>query len=238
MSPYWSHAAAAVGASFIASLVEFVEALTIVLAVGSVSGWRPVLIGGGAAVALLAALVLVFGRALLHVPLYDVQLVIGGLLVLFGFRWLYKAVRRSAGRIPLHDETQAFARQRAALAGVAHLDKVAVVTAFKGVALEGLEVVFIVLAAGSVSGLLLPASAGAVAAFLVVLVLGAILRTPLSRVPENTLKFAVGVVLMAFGTFWLGEGAGLRWTIGDLALLALVVCYWAMARVAVWLLRR
>jgi Ca2+/H+ antiporter, TMEM165/GDT1 family len=238
MSAHWSHTAAVVGATFAASLVEFVEALTIVLAVGSVSGWRPVLIGGGAALAVLAALVLTFGRALLHVPLYDVQLVIGGLLVLFGFRWLRKAVLRSAGRIPLHDETEAFARQRAALTGVARLDKVAVLTAFKGVALEGLEVVFIVLAAGSVSGRLRPAGAGAAAAFLVVLGLGAVLRTPLARVPENTLKFAVGVVLMAFGTFWLGEGAGLQWTLGDLALFALVVVYWAMARVAVWLLRR
>jgi Ca2+/H+ antiporter, TMEM165/GDT1 family len=230
--PTWSHAVAAVGASFTASLVEFVEALTIALAVGSVSGWRPVWIGAGAATLGLAALVALFGRALLAVPLATLQIVIGLLLVIFGLRWLRKAVLRSAGRIPLHDETVAFEQERQAAQHA-----VAVLTVFKGVALEGLEVVFIVLATGSVSGMLLPAGVGAAAAFVVVLAAGIVLRKPLARVPENTLKFAVGVVLSAFGTFWLGEGAHLTWPGGDLALVVLVAMFALGARVAVRLTR-
>lgn len=223
-------------ASFVASLVEFVEALTIVLAAASVAGWRPALAGAGTAVAVLAAAVLVFGRALAFVPLGVAQAVIGTLLLLFGLRWLRKAVLRSAGVIPLHDETAAYAAERDALGRrpQGRLATAAGVAAFQGVALEGLEVVFIVLATGA-GGRLLAASAGAGAALVVVLVLGLALRAPLARIPENTLKFAVGVLLSAFGAFWLGEGVGLAWPGGERALVALVVGIWLAARATVTL---
>jgi uncharacterized membrane protein len=196
-------------AAFLASLVEFVEALTIVLAVGSVRGWRPALGGAALGGAALALLVVVLGPALSLIPLRTLQLGIGVLLLLFGARWLRKAILRAAGRLPLHDETAAFAKETAALQGAAEL--AALVTAFKAVLLEGLEVVFIVIAVGATGDLLLPATLGAVAAFLVVLALGLVLHRPLARVPENTLKFVVGAMILSFGLFWTGEGLGLVW---------------------------
>ena len=196
-------------AAFLASLDEFVEALTIVLAVGSVRGWRPALGGAALGVAALALLVAILGPALRLIPLRTLQLGIGVLLLLFGARWLRKAILRAAGRLPLHDETAAFAKETAALQGAA--DLAALLTAFKAVLLEGLEVVFIVIAVGATGNLLLPATFGAVAAFLVVLALGLVLHRPLARVPENTLKFAVGAMILSFGLFWTGEGLGLVW---------------------------
>lgn len=219
----WATAAPALTAAFLASLVEAVEALTIVLAVGAVRGWRPALTGTGAGLALLALLVLALGPLLDRVPLHALQLVIGVLLLLFGLRWLRKAILRSAGVIALHDEAKAFAREEASLQAAersneAHLDWIAGITAFKAVVLEGLEVVFIVIAVGAGRGLLVPAAAGALAACLVVLLVGVVVHRPLARVPENTLKFGVGVMLSAFGVFWTGEGLGVDWPGQDLAI--------------------
>jgi uncharacterized membrane protein len=226
----WSIAAPAIAAAFLASLVEVVEAFTIVLAVGIVRGWRPAFLGTGAALAVLGGLVLVFGPMLDRIPLQLLQFFIGVLLLLFGMRWLRKAVLRSAGYIALHDEEAAFAEEAAELQTAArerrpHLDWFAGLAAFKAVTLEGLEVVFIVIAVGAGRGMLLPASLGAIAAGLVVLAIGLLVHRPLARVPENTLKFAVGVMLSAFGVFWTGEGLGVAWPGGDLILPAFVLMF-------------
>lgn len=221
----WTMAAPALSAAFLASLVEVVEAFTIVLAVGTVRGWRPALIGTGSALGVLAVLVLLLGSALTRVPLQALQFVIGVLLMLFGLRWLRKAILRAAGFIALHDEDQAFAKETGALRGgggtAQHRDWLAGLTAFKAVMLEGIEVVFIVLAVGAGRGMLWPASLGALAACILVLALGLVLRKPLARVPENTLKFAVGVMISAFGIYWTGEGLGVDWPGADFAILGL-----------------
>jgi uncharacterized membrane protein len=230
-------------AAFLASLVECVEALTVVLAVGTTRGWRSALLGVASAVATLALIVLAVGRALTRVPLHLLQLVVGILLLLFGLRWLRKAILRSAGLIPLHDEAAAFAKNAANFAGTRSagttLDKLAFATSFNITILEGTEVIFIVIAIGaSGAGMMLPASLSAVAALLVVLALGLILHRPLARVPENTLKFCVGVLLSAFGTFWTGEGMNLPWAGADWAILALIAGYGLTAAAAVPLCRR
>ncbi len=216
-------------ASFFASLVECVEALTVVLAVGSVRGWRDALAGAGAALLVLAGLILVLGASLARVPLHALQLVAGVLLLLFGLRWLRKAVLRAAGVIALHDETAAFAKNTAAMQAAGHTrgwDRIGFATAFNITMLEGTEVVFIVIVIGAgVPAALLRASAGAFAALLVVVALGLALHRPLARVPENALKFVVGVLLSAFGTFWAGEGIGVAWPGDDWALPALIVAY-------------
>ena len=239
----WVHAWPTALAAFLASIVEFVEALTVVLAVGAVRGWRSALIGTAAALAVLLIIVLLLGPLLTRIPLGDVQLVVGGLLLLFGLRWLRKAILRASGVIPLHDETATYARQTGSLssAGAAGgvWDTIAIATAFKITMLEGLEVVFIVVAVGSGgAGLLIPASIGAAAALLAVAALGLVLHRPLSMVPENTLKFSVGVLLAAFGTFWVGEGLGLAWPGGDWSILALILGYLLVAGLAVALCRR
>jgi uncharacterized membrane protein len=234
------HLGPTVLASFAASLVEFVEALTVILAVGVVRGWRSALIGTAAAVMVLMMLVAVFGRSLVRIPLHVVQLVIGTLLLLFGLRWLRKAILRSVGVIAMHDEAAAFARkteslrERRAPATTTRWDPVAFSTAFKIVMLEGIEVVFIVIAIGAAGGLLLPAAAGALAAFLLVAALGVALHRPLANIPENMLKFGVGILLAAFGTFWVGEGAGLRWPVGDGSLLILIAGFLVVAQAAVF----
>jgi uncharacterized membrane protein len=217
-------AASALGAAFLASLVEVVEAFTIILAVGTVQGWRPAVAGGLLGLLVLALIVAAFGPLLQHVPIHALQLTVGVLLLLFGMRWLRKAILRHAGLVPLRDERAAFARQAAYIITEAsrqntRLNWVAGVATFKAVLLEGLEVVFIVIAVGAARGLLWPASLGALAAGALVLAVGLILQRPLARVPENTLKFAVGVMLSAFGVFWTGEGLGVAWPGQDLALL-------------------
>jgi Ca2+/H+ antiporter, TMEM165/GDT1 family len=217
-------AAPAVGAAFVASLVEVVEAFTIVLAAGTLRGWRGAVAGTAAGLATLALIVVALGPLLDQVPLHLLQLVIGVLLLLFGMGWLRKAVLRAAGIIALHDENAAFAAETANLSDTTTLrrsgfDWLGGVMAFKAVLLEGLEVVFIVIAVGAGRGLLVPASLGALAACVVVLAIGAIVHRPLARVPENTLKFAVGVILCAFGVFWTGEGLGIAWPGGDLMIL-------------------
>jgi Ca2+/H+ antiporter, TMEM165/GDT1 family len=217
-------AAPAVGAAFVASLVEVVEAFTIVLAAGTLRGWRGAVAGTAAGLAALALIVVALGPLLDQVPLHLLQLVIGVLLLLFGMGWLRKAVLRAAGIIALHDEDAAFAAETANLSDTttprrSGFDWLGGVMAFKAVLLEGLEVVFIVIAVGAGRGLLVPASLGALAACVVVLAIGAIVHRPLARVPENTLKFAVGVILCAFGVFWTGEGLGIAWPGGDLMIM-------------------
>lgn len=234
----WAHAWPSVVAAFLASLVEFVEALTVVLAVGTVRGWRGALTGSGAAIAVLLAVVAALGPALTHIPLNVVQLAVGTLLLLFGMRWLRKAVLRSAGVIPLHDEDAAYAKETETLrrnggAGAAW-DTVAIATAFKITMLEGLEVVFIVIAVGAGgAGLLIPASAGALAALVLVVLLGIVIHRPLASIPENMLKFIVGVLLTAFGTFWVGEGAGFTWPGQDWSILGLVAGFLIVALLTV-----
>jgi uncharacterized membrane protein len=238
-----AHAGTAMTAAFLASLVEAVEALTIVLAVATVRGWRPAGLGALAGLLFLVLIVLALGPLLGHVPLHLLQLAIGILLLLFGMRWLRKAILRSAGVIPLHDEAVAFATETAelreqALRHVARLDWLAALASFKAVLLEGLEVVFIVIALSTSRGLLVPASAGALAACLLVAGMGFVVRRPLARVPENTLKFAVGVMLSAFGIFWTGEGLAVAWPGADLAIVAFAALFLAVGRAAVVLARR
>jgi uncharacterized membrane protein len=214
----------AVAAAFLASFVEVVEAFTIVLAVGTFQGWRPALLGTFAGLTLLAGLVLTLGPLLDLIPVHALQFVVGVLLLLFGMRWLRKAVLRAAGIIDLHDEVAAFGTETAHLQEEARrrktsLDWIAGLTAFKAVVLEGLEVVFVVIAVGAGRGLLWQASLGALAACAIVVSIGVVVHQPLSRVPENTLKFGVGVMLSAFGIYWTGEGLGISWPGHDFAIL-------------------
>jgi Ca2+/H+ antiporter, TMEM165/GDT1 family len=237
------HIGPAMMAAFLASLVEAVEALTVVLAVATVRGWRPAGIGAFAGFVLLALIVAVFGPLLDHVPLRALQVAIGVLLLLFGMRWLRKAILRAAGMIPLHDELNAYARETAELREqerrhMARLDRLAALASGKAVLIEGLEVVFIVIAVSAGTGLLVPASIGALAACVLVACAGFLVRRPLARVPENTLKFAVGVILSAFGTFWTGEGLGVPWPGDDLAIAAFAVLFLVVGVASVMLIRR
>jgi Ca2+/H+ antiporter, TMEM165/GDT1 family len=234
---------AAAGAAFLATLVEAVEALTIVLAVGTVRGWRPALGGAVAALFALLAMVAMFGPLLHLIPEHLLQLLIGVLLILFGGNWLRKAVLRAAGRKALHDEDATFAAETTELREQerrrdVRLQWLAATASFKAVFLEGVEIVFIVLALSTRPELLIPTSAAAVAATVLVAALGLLIHRPLSRVPENTLKFAVGVSLLTFGIFWTGEGLGFSWPGGDLAILGLLAGTVAVAFAAVAVLRR
>lgn len=219
-------------AAFLASLVEVVEAFTIILAVGLTRGWRPALLGAGLAFLLLVALAMVFGPVLTAIPIHLVQFVVGALLVLFGMRWLRKAILRRAGVIALRDEEKAFAKETAELrrqASERRADYAAGLASFKAVLLEGIEVIFIVVAVGTTRGLTLYAALGALAAVLVVTVMGIVVHRPLKQVPENTLKYVVGLMLTSFGVFWTGEGLGADWSGGDLALLGIFAVLTAAA---------
>jgi uncharacterized membrane protein len=230
-------------AIFAAGAVEAVEALTIVLALGVVRGWRSTLIGVGAASLVLAALVAAFGPALSRIPISTLRLFVGALLLAFGLQWLRKAILRASGYLPLHDEALAFEREReeARAAGrdeKAPMDWYSFTIAFKGVLLEGLEVAFIVVTFGSTQGHLGLATAAAVAAAVLVVAVGLVVRGPLQRVPENALKYAVGVLLTGFGTFWGAEGAGVEWPGSDAAVLG-VIGFVALASFGLtWQLRR
>lgn len=239
----WTHSAPSMLAAFLASLVEFVEALTIVLAVGVVRGWRPALVGTAAGVMLLAVMTILLGPLLGQIRIESLQLAIGFLLLLFGMRWLRKAILRAAGMIPLHDEIAAFTLEVAQLRAAGPvatlmLDPVAVVTTFKAVVLEGTEVVFIVIAVGAAGNMLVPAGIGAAAAGVLVIALGIFLHRPLARVPENGLKFAVGIIISGFGIFWIGEGLGFEWPGHDLALVAMFALLLLASLIAVQLARR
>jgi uncharacterized membrane protein len=229
--------------AFLASAVEFVEALTIVLASGVSRGWRSALAGLGAATLALAVIVAALGPALTHIPIDALRLVVGGLLLTFGLQWLRKAILRASGLKALHDEEAIFARELAearAARGETHagLDWYGFTLAFKGVLLEGLEVAFIVLTFGSTQGRIGLAALGAATALVLVVVVGVLVRAPLSRVPENTMKFAVGAMLTTFGIFWSAEGAGADWPGTDAALPVVLAFVLLLSFAAVTMLRR
>ena len=228
------------GAAFLGSAVESIEALTIVLAVGLTRGWRSPLYGTLVALLSLAILVTIFGQLIVtRVPESTLKLMIGTLIVLFGLRWLHKAVLRSAGVIPLHDEDKSYAETVTELSGSAtRQDWIGFTLALKGVFLEGLEVVFIVVAVGGTSGGLPIAVAGGLLAMIVVAATGLVVRKPLAQVPENTLKYAVGVILTTLGTFWAAEGMGATWPLDFVSVLGIAAVYFGASRVAVMLIRR
>jgi uncharacterized membrane protein len=238
-------------ATFAAAFVEFVEALTIVLAMGSTRSWRSTMWGVAAAVGALAAFTAAAGYALTTwLPETLLQLVIGSLLLVFGLQWLRKAVLRSSGLLATRDEDAAFARQTAAAAAGESrtwmgLDWLSFVVSFKGVFLEGVEVVFIVITFGLNAGNVPVAVIGAAAAGVVVVTAGALVHRPLARVPENTLKYGVGLMLATFGTFWSVEGLGivrgghsLEWPGGSLALVVLLAVWFGLSRLLVRALPR
>jgi uncharacterized membrane protein len=211
---------------FLACAVEAVEALTIVLAVGSTRSWRSALAGVGAATLALAVIVLALGPALTSLPINTLRVLIGGLLLIFGLQWLRKAILRGAGLKAKHDELEIYEHESEAARNVnggrTGFDGYSFTIAFKGVLLEGLEVAFIVLTFGANQHDVALAAVAAALAVLAVVAAGVALRAPLARVPENTMKFAVGVMLTSFGTFWGAEGAGAQWPGGDAALLVII----------------
>ncbi len=229
--------------AFLASAVEFVEALTIVLASGLARGWKSSLAGLGAATVALAVIVAALGPALTVIPLSALRLLVGGLLLVFGLQWLRKAILRASGYKALHDEDEIFARELADARGAerrerAGLDWYGFVLSFKGVLLEGLEVVFIVLTFGSTQGSIPLAAAGAAGALVLVAGVGIAVRAPLARVPENLMKFAVGVMLTTFGIFWSAEGAGAHWPGADASLLGVLGFVILVSVLLVQLLKR
>jgi uncharacterized membrane protein len=240
-------------AAFLASTVEFVEAFTIVLVVGVTVNWRSAFLGTLAAIGALAVIVGIFGTALvIFVPINVLRLAVGVLLVLFGLKWLKKAILRYSGLKALHDEEAIYEEHLAEMRArgekpSVRVDPFGVVTSFKSVLLEGLEVAFIVItfglqASGSQASSkaggngILVAALGAAAALVLVVTAGALVQAPLQRVPENTLKFIVGVMLTSFGTFWGGEGLGISWWHEDVFLPILVVLYLGVSGILVlWL---
>ncbi len=236
------HIGPPMAAAFLASTVEAVEAATVVLAAGVVRGWRSSLSGALAALAVLAVIVAVFGKAIAAVPIGVLQVVVGALLLLFGIRWLRKAMLRSAGVIDLRDEEALYERERDTLSGAAasikRWDPIAALTAFKAVLLEGVEVIVIVIGIGAAGNNLAPAAGGAIAACVAVTIAAALLNRPLSRVPENALKYVVGIMVSAFGLFWFGEGIGIHWPYGDWAILALMAVLLASSSAGIRMARQ
>jgi uncharacterized membrane protein len=231
-----------IAATFLAASVEWVEALTIVLAVGMFKGWRSSIVGTVIGLVALAILTTAFGLAITsHVDLAAVRTLVGVFLLLFGLKWLHKAILRSSGLKAMHDEAKAFeaTKQMLVTSGgrTMALDPVGVTTALSGVFLEGLEVVFIVIALGGLKNVT-AAAAGAGASLVVVVAAGLIFRAPLTSVPENTMKYVVGILLTSFGTFFTGEGIGVHWWNEDVSLLPLIAGYGATSLIAVQLLRR
>ena len=231
-------------AVFLACTVEAVEATTIVLAAGTARDWRSALTGVASGLLTLAVIVAALGPALSVIPLRGLRLAVGGLLLVFGLQWIRKAVLRASGHKALHDETKIFATELAAAqaapaqrrGGVS--DWYAFTLSFKGVLLEGLEVAFIALTFGSNQHDIPLAAVAAISAVVVVAAAGFAVRAPLARVPENTMKFIVGIMLAAFGTFWGAEGAGAHWPGSDAALLVLIPVYALIALTLVVVLRR
>lgn len=226
----------------LASAVEMVEATTIVLAVGTTRGWRGAFAGVGAGLATLAVIVGTLGPAISYIPLEALRTVVGSLLLIFGLTWLRKAILRASGFKALHDEVAIFAEQqeqamKTAIADGA-FDSYGFALCFKGVLLEGLEVAFIVLTFGSNAKNIPLAAVGALLAVVAVLTVAFAVRAPLARVPENTMKYGVGLMLVSFGTFWGAEGAGVRWPGADAALLLLLLFYLLGSLALVGALRR
>lgn len=219
-----------VAAVFLASSVEMVEALTIVLAAGTTRGWRSAFEGTAVAIGVLAVLVIGVGPALVtYVPISSLRLVIGALLLIFGLQWVRKAILRSSGLKAMHNEDEIFANQIKKLSSIPKnskgRDSTGFVVAFKGVFLEGLEVVIIVLTLGATNHDLGLAAVSALAAVVVVAIVGALVAKQLSKVPENAMKMGVGIMLISFGSFWSGEGLGVRWPASDASILVLIVLY-------------
>jgi len=238
-------------ATFFASVVEAVEATTIILAMGFTRSWRSTWLGVATAFVALATVTAIFGYAVTTwLPESALQLVIGGLLLIFGLQWLRKAILRASGRKPLHDEEKIFVEQeeaaRIAGAGGGHLDMFAFMISLKGTFLEGMEIVFIVITFGLNAHNVPVAVSGAVAAVVLVSILAGVFRKPLAMVPENTMKYGVGLLLTSFGTFWAVEGLGLlrtgrasvAWPGSDAAILVLVVVWFLLTRAFISALRR
>jgi uncharacterized membrane protein len=237
----WIHGGPQMAAAFLGSSVEAVEAMTIVLAAGIARGWRSALAGTAGGLLTLVAIIAIFGRAIAAVPLGALQITIGTLLLLFGIRWLRKAILRSAGVIAQRDEAALYVQETRALdalpVAATRWDAVAMLAAYKAIVLEGVEVVVIVIGVGAVGGMLVPASLGALAACALVVIAGMLLHRPLARVPENTLKYSVGVMMTAFGLFWFGEGIGIEWPFADAAILGLMTVLLVGSTIAVRLIR-
>jgi uncharacterized membrane protein len=232
-----------VAATFLASAVEMVEALTIVLAAAYTRGWHSVRLGIAAALGALAVVVALLGPALTLLPIEALRVVVGFLLLTLGLQWLRKALLRAAGYIPLHDEDRIFEREvRVAEEHGAvdrrHFDPYAFTLSFKGVFLEGLEVAFIVVTVGAAHDNFVLPIIGAIAAVVAVAVAGAVVHRPLSQVPENTMKLLVGIMLVTFGTFWGAEGAGVSWPGGDVMILGVLAFYCALSFALVEILNR
>jgi uncharacterized membrane protein len=227
---------------FLACAVEAVEALTIVLAVGTTRSWSSAFSGVGAAALALAAIVAALGPALTALPIDALRVLVGGLLLIFGLQWLRKAILRGAALKAKHDELATYREETEAASAAGRpqsgFDAYSFTIAFKGVLLEGLEVAFIVLTFGANQHNVGLAAAAAALAVLVVVAAGAAARAPLARVPENTMKLAVGVMLSSFGMFWGAEGAGAHWPGGDAALLAIIPGVLLVALAMVGALRR
>ena len=218
--------------------------MTIVLAVGVTRGWRSALLGVGSGLLALAAVVAALGPSLVtFVPLSALQVVVGTLLLIFGMQWLRKAIQRAAGARTKHNEDLIFQEEVSELSaispsGTGVLDWTGYVVSFKGVFLEGLEVAFIVLTFGTNSGRFALSAIGALSAFVVVIAIGLAIHRPLSKVPENSIKFTVGIMLSAFGTFWGGEGVGVDWQLGDATILVAIAAYAALAFFLVGAMKR
>ncbi len=230
-------------AGFLACSVEMVEALTIVLAVGVTRGWRSTMVGVGIATVALAAVIAALGPALTAIPIDLLRAVVGGLLLVFGLQWLRKAILRAGGFKALHDEGLIYEKELAAARAArpdqrAGLDWYSFTVAFKGVFLEGLEVAFIVVTFGSNQHNVGLAALSAVAALVVVLFVGFLVHAPLSRVPENTMKFAVGTMLTTFGIFWGAEGAGVAWPGNDASIVGILAFVLALSLGLVAVLRQ
>jgi Ca2+/H+ antiporter, TMEM165/GDT1 family len=230
--------------AFLASLVEAVEALTIILAVGVTRQWRSAIYGALAGLGVLTVVILIFGTAIvLFVPLNGLRIVIGSLLLIYGLQWTTKAILRASGAKAKHDEERIYAEEVSRLREEAPvpatgIDGVSFAVSFKGVLLEGLEVAFIVITFGTSAGRLGEATVGAVLAILLVVIVGIFVHRPLSRVPENGLKFAVGLMLITFGTFWAGEGIGIAWPASDATIVILLGAYAISGGLAIWVARR
>lgn len=221
-------------ASFLGTAVEFIEALTIVLAVWTVKGWKSAVSGMALAVIVLTALVAIFGVSLVNlVNVMAFQIIVGILMLMFGIRWLRKAILRYSGLKALHLEDEAYneelARQRKQMNGKKDFDIFGFTTVFNGVFLEGLESIFIVLTFGLAAHSLSSAVTGSIIGLVIVVLLGVLLRKPLTLIPENTMKFVVGVMLSSFGIFWVGEGVGVKWWHADISILIIIVALLVIA---------